>query len=192
MVDTRLRASRESDTTQGTRLNATSFKRHAGVWGSHMLTALLLALALSSDSLVFGALGGWFRIPGFEGARLPLLFAFFDGMAIVVGSVVPALQPDLARLSTSAFLSAIVLLIVLVVQQRRGIASGRLAWAAYSLPVLLCVDNLAAGPAFVTTGLTMTQCVLVVALVTCALFMFGRFCGRELRALSTGPAEAPG
>ena len=143
-----------------------------------MMQAILLAVALSWDSLMIGAVDGLFCLSGASKLRMAMLFALYDGGATAVGLSFGRGQPLLSEgLSSSVAIASWCFLVVLVAGRFADRTARTSKWFVRLLPFLFCLDNLAAGPSLTSLSVAPALSCGLAGLVSGLFFFAGSTCG---------------
>src|SRR5258708_5309398 len=138
-----------------------------------MMRMVLLTVALSCDSFVFGVVDGSFGRCGTSKLRMAFLFALYDGTAAAVGLLIGGLASQFEQISAAVSFASWLILILLVADRFAGSAARTRRWPVHLLPFLFCIDNLAAGPALASIGVPPAICFGLAGAVS-GLFFFLR------------------
>lgn len=134
---------------------------------------LSLAVALSSDSLVVGAVDGSFAVCRVSKLRMAILFALYDATAATVGLLLGSWASQLQQVSAAMSFASWLILGALVADRFAGSASRTRRWPVHLLAFLFCIDNLAAGPALATMGVAPATCFGLAGAVSGLFFFLG-------------------
>lgn len=143
---------------------------------------ILLAIALGSDSFVVGLVDGCFGVCRASKRRMAILFVLYDGAAAAVGLLSGGRTSQFEQLYDAISLASWLILALLVVERLVGGAARPRRSPDHLLPLLFCIDNLAAGPVLANIGVAPAVCIGLIGAASGSLFFVGASCGQGVAA----------